>query len=201
VFRYLALAVFVSAIAISGARRRRAHRAVGSIPRSKEPGRLIAGRLLVALPLFGGVLAYLVNPAWVAWASFGLPDWARYIGAAIGVTVVPAVNWILAALGTNVSETVLTREQHRLVTTGPYRILRHPLYSAGIALFVGMGLMAANWFILLWAAVAAAGVRLFIIPAEERELLSKFGDDYVRYRRRTGALVPSLRRSAPRGSR
>lgn len=190
-FRYVALAVFVSTIAISGARRRRVHQAVGSIPRSKEPGRLIAGRLVVALPLFCGVLAYLANPAWMAWASFGLPDWARFIGAALGIATVPAVNWILATLGTNVSETVLTREGHRLVTTGPYRVVRHPLYTAGIALFVSMGLMAANWFVLLWAALALAGIRLFVIPAEERALVSKFGDDYRRYSEGTGALLPS----------
>jgi protein-S-isoprenylcysteine O-methyltransferase Ste14 len=194
VFRYLALAVFVSVIAISALRRRRVHKAVGSIPRSKEPARLIAGRLVVSLPLFGGVLAYLANPAWMAWAFFGLPDWARFLGAALGLATVPAVNWVLANLGTNVSETVLTREGHRLVTTGPYRVVRHPLYTAGIALFVSMGLMAANWFILLWAAVALAGICLFVIPTEEQALESKFGDDYRRYREGTGALLPSWRR-------
>ena len=45
-------------------------------------------------------------------------------------------------------ETVLTKADHVLVTTGPYRWMRHPLYAMGGALFVAVGLMSASWFIL-----------------------------------------------------
>lgn len=151
---------------------------------------MIAGRLVVALPLFGGALAYLANPSWMAWASLSVPAALRWIGLALGVLTVPAVYWVLTTLGANVSETVLTKHQHQLVTTGPYRWVRHPLYTTGITLFLSLGLMAANWFILLWALVALVGVRLLIIPREEAELLLRFGDDYRRYRDRTGTLLP-----------
>lgn len=192
-FRWTALFVFLAAISISATLRRRARQASGTIPRSQEPPGLIAGRLGVALPLFGGVLAYLLNPAWMAWASFGLPPWIRWAGAALGLAAIPSVYWVLSNLAENVSETVLTKRQHRLVTTGPYRWVRHPLYTVGIALFVSIGLMAANWFILLWAAVALIAIRVVVVPREEAHLVQTFGDDYRRYRRRTGAMWPPLR--------
>lgn len=191
-FRWFALVVFLTTLGISAGRRWQARRAEGVIRRGEEPPGLIAGRVLVALPLFGGVIAYLANPNWMGWASLTLPLWTRWTGVALGLLVVPSIYWILTALGTNVSETVLTKPQHRLVTTGPYRWVRHPLYTVGIALFLAIALMAANWFILLWAVVAVIAVRLVVIPREEAQLVAKFGDDYRRYRTGTGSLLPSL---------
>lgn len=190
-FRWFALVVFLATLGISAGRRWQARRVGGAIRRGEEPRGLIAGRLLVALPLFGGVVAYLANPDWMGWASLSLPLWVRWTGVALGLSVVPSIYWVLTALGTNVTETVLTKPQHRLVTTGPYRWVRHPLYTLGIALFLAIALMAANWFILLWAVVASIAVRLVVIPREEAQLVARFGDDYRRYRSGTGSLLPS----------
>ena len=191
-FRWFALAVFLGSLGISAWRRWQARRATGAIARSQEPPLLIVGRLLVALPLYGGVVGYLANPGWMAWASLSVPSSVRWIGVALGLLTVPAVYWVLTTLGANVSETVLTKQRHQLVTTGPYRWVRHPLYSAGIALFLSIGLMAANWFILLWAVIALAAMRLVIIPREEAQLVLTFGDEYRRYRDGTGSLLPLL---------
>ena len=105
----------------------------------------------------------------------------------------PSVYWVLTTLGSNVSETVLTKERHELVTSGPYRWVRHPLYTTGIALFLGIGLMAANAFLLLWSFVALAGVLLVVIPREETALVERFGEEYRSYRARTGALLPAVK--------
>ena len=191
-FRWFALTVFVMTLSISATRRRQARVAGGAIRRREESGALILGRLAVALPLFGGVLVYLANPPWMAWASVNLPLWTRWTGVVLGVLAVPSVHWVLTSLGTNVSETVLTKQDHRLVTVGPYRWMRHPLYTVGITLFVGIGLMAANWFILLWAVIALVAMRLVVIPREEAHLEAAFGEEYRRYRSATGSLLPSL---------
>jgi len=156
---------------------------------------MILGRAVVALPLFAGVFAYLLNPEWMAWASFASPTWLRWAGVAAGLWLVPAAFWVFSSLGRQVSETVLTKEHHQLVTSGPYRWIRHPLYATGLALFVSVGLMAANWFILLFAVVAILGIRFAIVPIEERQLLAKFGERYRVYMNRSGALVPRLRGS------
>ena len=193
-FRWLALVVFVGAVVVSGLHRRRAHARTGSIPRSREDPALIAGRLLVALPLFGGTLAYALNPRWMAWSSFEAPEWVRWLGVALGLCVVPAVHWVLGALGSNVSETVLVKERHELVTNaGPYRWVRHPLYTTGITLFIAIGLLAANWFILSLAVFAMVLIRTVVVPREERELIARFGAGYQGYRKRTGAMVPRFR--------
>jgi protein-S-isoprenylcysteine O-methyltransferase Ste14 len=192
--RWLALAVLAGAIAVSGFHRRRARLRSGTIPRSREAPSLIAGRLLVALPLFGGSVAYIMNPGWMAWSSFDAPEGLRWAGAALGAGVVPAVHWVLTALGSNVSETVLTKDRHELVTgAGPYRWIRHPLYTTGIALFVAIGLMAANWLILGMAAIALIAIRTVVVPREERALIARFGAGYEEYRRRTGAMMPRVR--------
>jgi protein-S-isoprenylcysteine O-methyltransferase Ste14 len=194
VYRWLCLAVLVAAITVSGIHRRRAHARTGAIPRSREDPSLIAGRLLVALPLFGGSLAYVINPRWMAWSAFDAPEWLRWLGVGLGICVVPSVHWVLSALGSNVSETVLTKDRHELVSSaGPYRWIRHPLYTTGIALFVALGLMAASWFILALAFVALVAIRAVVVPREERELVAKFGPRYEEYRRRTGAMTPRFR--------
>jgi protein-S-isoprenylcysteine O-methyltransferase Ste14 len=193
-FRWFALVVLVSAVSVSGFHRRRARSRSGTIPRSRENASLIAGRLLVALPLFGGALAYLINPRWMAWGSFDAPDWLRWTGVGLGLCAVPAVHWVLSSLGSNVSETVLTKDSHELVSsTGPYRWIRHPLYATGITLFLALGLMMASWFILAMALVALVLIRTVVVPREERELVARFGSGYEEYRKRTGAMIPRFR--------
>ncbi len=196
-FRVFALIALAGAISVSGYHRRRARRSSGTIPRGREPGALKAGRAFVALPLFGSVLLYLSAPDSMAWATFGAPGWLRWLGVAAGLAAVGAVHWVLSNLGANVSETVLTKERHLLVTSGPYRWVRHPLYTVGIGLFVALGLMAANWFILLWATLALVAVHLAVIPREERALTEKFGESYLRYMTTTGRMLPRLASSPP----
>jgi len=135
-------------------------------------------------------LAYVAHPPAMAWASFDAPGWLRWAGVGLGGVVIASVHWVLGNLGRNVSETVLTKESHELVTSGPYRWIRHPLYTTGIALFVALGLIAANWFILLWAAAALVAIRLAVIPREERELRARFGRAYDDLVSRTGAMWP-----------
>jgi protein-S-isoprenylcysteine O-methyltransferase Ste14 len=191
-FRWLALTVFVAALSVSAWQRSRAHREKAAIPRRSESSGLIVGRLAVALPLFGGVAAYLASPRLMAWAAVDLPIWLRWFGVLVGVVTVPTVYWVLYTLGSNVSETVLTKERHDLVTSGPYRWVRHPLYLTGLALFLSVGLMAANGFLLLWTVIALLGIRLVVVPREEAALVLKFGDEYRRYQARTGLLLPSF---------
>src|SRR5262245_29944584 len=100
-FRWLTLAIFLAAIGTSTVHRARARRATGTIPRSRESGSLRAARALVALPLFGGILVYFVNPRWMAWASLPLPDWVRWLRVGVGVLVVPFIHRLLSALGSN----------------------------------------------------------------------------------------------------
>ena len=151
-------------------------------------------RAVFALPLFAAVVAYLINPAWMSWAALALPDWLRWLGAVIALLCVPSASWLFSNLGKNVSETVLTKSDHSLVTTGPYRWVRHPLYATGGALLLAVGLMAANWFILALASVVVVVIRWLVVPREEEALIAKFGDDYRHYIQGTGGMLPRLLR-------
>ena len=100
---------------------------------------------------------------------------------------------MLRSIGSNISETVLTKERHQLVTAGPYRWVRHSLYSVGSTAFAALSLIAANAFMGLFVALAVAAVVAAVIPREEANLERVFGAEYRAYRRRTGRLVPRIR--------
>jgi protein-S-isoprenylcysteine O-methyltransferase Ste14 len=106
--------------------------------------------------------------------------------------MVPVVYWVLTSLGRNISETYLTKGEHVLVSHGPYRWVRHPLYSAATLAFLGLGLLAANAVMLVMALVMIVAIALLVIPREEAELTGKFGPAYVEYMGRTGRLLPRL---------
>jgi protein-S-isoprenylcysteine O-methyltransferase Ste14 len=191
-FQIAFIAIFVSALSISGYFRRKARESGGAIPRAAEGSATVLLRLLFAAPLYLSILAYMVNPAWMAWASLALPVWLRGTAAVVGAGTIPLLIWVLKSLGRNVSETFLTKESHALVTHGPYRWVRHPLYSAASLAFFSLGVVAANAFIMGMAVVAITALALIVIPREEANLTRKFGDEYRAYRSRTGMLIPRL---------
>ena len=99
--------------------------------------------------------------------------------------------WSVRALGRLLVPGVGVFQDHALVTSGPYRWVRHPLYSSAFALWLGAALGTLNWLLLLlWPLVAAGVVRH--LPAEEEMLRAKFGTAYDEYAARTGQLIPGL---------
>jgi len=141
------------------------------------------------LACFIGAIAYLVNPASMAWSAMPLPEWLRWAGVCLGAAAAALLVWTFRTLGKNLTDTVVTRKEHTLVKSGPYHWVRHPFYDA-VALFIlSMALMAANWFLLLTGATALI---LIVIRTrrEEDNLVARFGDAYRDYMRRTGRFLP-----------
>ncbi len=191
-FRLLFIAIFVLSFSISAYHRHRARKQSGKIPRQAEGKLFIALRLLLAVPLYLAMFAYMINPQWVAWSALALPRWLRWLGAGLGFAMIPLLYWLFRSLGKNVSETVLTKESHELVTHGPYCWIRHPLYTvASIGIFA-LGLLAANWFMLLMILLI-----MLMLPAlvakEETQLIEKFGNAYREYMQRTGRFLPRFK--------
>lgn len=152
--------------------------------------------IMITLRLVGiagglGLIAYLINPAWMAWAAVPLPVWLRWTGVGLALLGGLLLVWMFRTLGPNLTDTVVTRKQHALVTTGPYRWVRHPLYlSVALATF-GNSLVATNWFLF----VAGCLVFLLLVTRtgkEEENLIARFGDDYRNYMQRTGRFFPRL---------
>jgi protein-S-isoprenylcysteine O-methyltransferase Ste14 len=193
-FRWLVVTIFAATFALSAYFRRKARRSGEVVNRLREGRLMLIMRLLCAAPLYLAFLAYMANPRWMSWSSVPLPAWLRWLAAAVGLAMLPALYWVVSTLGKNISETVLTKDDHQLVTAGPYRWVRHPLYAVATISFLALGIVAANWFIVAMAVIIIIGMAAFVIPREEAHLLSKFGDRYRAYMERTGALAPRLKR-------
>src|SRR5688572_12043966 len=127
-FRSTAAALMVAAASISGYHRHRAERAGGDeISPIEEEGLPTAVALRTSgLALMLSVMAYVLNPRWMRWSSLEFPSWLRWSGAGLGAASLPLANWVFHTLGKNITPTVETREEHELVTGGPYRWVRHP---------------------------------------------------------------------------
>jgi protein-S-isoprenylcysteine O-methyltransferase Ste14 len=83
-------------------------------------------------------------------------------------------------------------DQHKLITNGIYRYLRHPAYAGTLLSFLGLGLAFANWISLVIVVLLVPLVFLRRIQVEERVLRDQFGVDYDRYCASTWRLVPFL---------
>jgi protein-S-isoprenylcysteine O-methyltransferase Ste14 len=136
-------------------------------------------------------LAWMINPTWMAWASAPLPIWSRWLGVAALLTGSALLVWTFRTLGGNLTDTVVTRKKHTLVVHGPYRWIRHPLYSSAALLVVAISLIAANWFFLA-AGVALLSILIVRTRTEEQNLVARFGDSYRRYIDRTGRFLPRM---------
>jgi protein-S-isoprenylcysteine O-methyltransferase Ste14 len=98
--------------------------------------------------------------------------------------------WARAHLGRNWSSKVVVKIDHSLVCDGPYRRVRHPIYSGMLLALFGTALAIGEWRGFLALAFAAAGV-LFRVHAEEARMSETFAE-YAQYRRRTAALIPGI---------
>ena len=192
-FRAAAVIVFLVGAAISTYHRRKADRETGETisPRAEGPSIMIALRVF-GLCLWLAIFAYLVDPRWMAWSQVELPAWLRWSGLGLGIVADLLAYWVFSNLGTNVTPSVQTRTAHQLVTSGPYRWVRHPLYLMGLIAYTGFALLAANWFMALLSA-AVFVVLVLRLPQEEARLLDRFGDQYREYMQRTGRFLPRLR--------
>jgi len=191
--RVLYLLLFIGALLISGTYRKRARQASGTIARSSEGAGGLLGRAVMGFSTLAVILLHALAPQWMAWASLPLPDWARWVGVALGWAVLPFMIWVFRSIGANISETVLTKSDHHLVMAGPYQWIRHPLYLAGLTLIASLALIAGSWLLGLLCLIGIVIFRCVVIPAEERNLVDKFGPAYEAYSQRTGALLPRLR--------
>lgn len=190
-YRLALLAVFGLSIAVTGYHRIQAARSRERISRRGEGAALFLAIRGSGVLLMLATLAYLLEPAWMEWSSWPLPDWLRWCGVLVAVPTIWFLYWTLSTLGGNLTDTVFTRANHTLVTSGPYRWVRHPFYVALLLLVSAAFLLTANWLI------GALGLAVFLLlavrtPIEEQKLTERFGDEYRRYMARTGRFVPRL---------
>ena len=166
--------------------------------RSRQISRKREERLRIALiascNVLGwiGGLVYLIAPQRMRWATLPLPRWSRWVGVGLGAVAGPLLLWTHHSLGKNWSATVEIREEQTLVTSGPYRRVRHPMYTAFIVSGLATLLVSANWVIgggWLGQGIVAASRA----GDEEAIMIEEFGDQYRAYMQRTGRFMPPMK--------
>jgi len=144
--------------------------------------------------LWGGYLVVFVQGrAGSAWnRPFIAPAWAHpacVAGTAIALAGLAYTIWARATLGRYWSRIVAVKQDHKLITHGPYRNVRHPLYLGLLAATLGTGLVFGLWRALFGIAILWTG---FIYRAyrEDSLMAQQFGAEFAAYRARSGRLLP-----------
>jgi len=115
--------------------------------------------------------------------------WPFWIGAVLTLAGLLVTVWARVHLGRNWSGTITVKHDHELITSGPYRFVRHPIYSGLLLAFIGSALARAEWRGVL-AVVLAFWALWRKLRIEEQWMREQFGLAYEAYARRVAALVP-----------
>ncbi len=189
IFRSIFISVLIANMSIAMYHRLQAAKSGEKISRVEEGKVILFLRVVGGLTLWLSILAYAIFPRSMEWSTLSVVTLLRWIAVGFAVLSVPMLYWVLRNLGRNLTDTVVLRKNHTLVTTGPYRWIRHPFYTVVFGSLFFLSLLAANWFIGLMT------ILMFIIivirtDKEEEMLIKRFGDDYRRYMQRAGRFLP-----------
>ncbi len=126
-------------------------------------------------------------------AAFAGPAWLWVVvGCGVGCLGFCLRWWAIRVLGKQFTRNLQVAAEHQLVTSGPYRFLRHPSYTAAVLMFIGVGVGLGNALSLAACAVLPAVGYIQRIPREEAMLRRELGNTYVEYASRTSRLVPGV---------
>jgi protein-S-isoprenylcysteine O-methyltransferase Ste14 len=144
---------------------------------------------LFALAFF---LLLLYLTTLIDFASLPLPGWLRWGGAVATALGIFLFGWSHQALGQNWTAVLALAKEHALVQDGPYKYVRHPMYSAFFIFGIGLALLSANVLIAVIYLGPLSVMYATRVLAEEKMMAECFGEPYREYVGRTGRLWPRL---------
>jgi protein-S-isoprenylcysteine O-methyltransferase Ste14 len=155
----------------------------------------VSSRLSYTVLTFAG--AYLMfgerlPQNWLRIPLFPPAEWNQALAIVISAAGIAFATWARLYLGSNWSGTVTVKVDHKLVRSGPYRWVRHPIYSGMILGLLGTALARGEVRGLVSVVLVYLGFKIKS-KIEERAMTSTFGAQYDEYSRSTGAIVPKLR--------
>ena len=157
---------------------------------------LLRLRQIFGIPFYLGVLAWTFAPRFMEWSVLPLPLWARWAGLGLGLIAILLNGWshktLSQKLGEEFDPALRLLKVPALVTAGPYARMRHPIYLAFLLMQIAVLLLTSNWFIGFCGIAIILSVIAIRVPEEEKMLIEQFGDEYRKYMRHTGSLLPKL---------
>lgn len=143
-------------------------------------------------PIALGVLLLRGDPRFATWLGqrfVPATDVWPWVGAAVTVAGAAVAVWARFYLGSNWSPTVTVKEKHELIRSGPYRVVRHPIYTGLLLAILGTAIYVGEWRGLFALGLALAAWKIKSLR-EEQFMQSEFGEEYEQYRREVKGLVP-----------
>jgi protein-S-isoprenylcysteine O-methyltransferase Ste14 len=122
------------------------------------------------------------------WPQTFVSFWLGVVVMALGLAF---AIWARATIGRNWSGTVTMKESHELVQTGPYALMRHPIYTGILLMVLGTAIAIGQWRALLAVLLVLISFRIKL-QLEEKYMVELFGPAYVAYRQRVAMLIPGL---------
>jgi protein-S-isoprenylcysteine O-methyltransferase Ste14 len=188
---YAKAVVIAASLALIAIRAPHGHRSRRVKVEKSFSGRLEFYMLMLAWVGFFIPIIWICAP--VFWFAEYRLHWTPFTA---GVIVYIFSLWLFyrshADLGRQWSITLEVREEHRLITQGVYRRIRHPMYTAIHLWGVGQALVIPNWLVGPSYFVMFLILYVFRVRAEERMMIERFGDEYAQYMQRTTRLVPGV---------
>jgi protein-S-isoprenylcysteine O-methyltransferase Ste14 len=152
------------------------------------------GRQAVASALLVGGFALLLSPRVRSIGPLGVPitpepPWLGGLGLAVDLAGIALAIWARLTLGSNWSGLITVKADHELIRTGPYALVRHPIYTGLLAASVGTALTIGRVAAYLGAASCLVAI-LMRVHGEDALMAEQFPASHSAYRDRTKALIP-----------
>lgn len=159
-----------------------------------KEGRIsLVGGALAALTTFVFGFEFILSPGTFAFAySIPYPSWLRWLGVVTLAGGITLLGLSHHHLGRSFHSLVVSKVDRRFVDTGPYRWIRHPIYTAYLVNYVSGGLVAGNLVLTFVPVIFFGMLVLMRMEKEEALLIDEFGEDYLEYMERTGRLLPKV---------
>lgn len=126
------------------------------------------------------------------WADIALPNYARIAGVAIAIFSLWLFYEVHRILGRNWSPVLQIRKGHTITRKGPYKRIRHPMYTQIWIWVFAQLFITSNWFV-GFAGIFSWSVLYFIrVSKEEKMMEEEFGDEYLEYKKQTGRIFPKF---------
>lgn len=162
--------------------------------KTKIRKRVVIEKILVTLNFFGMMFLplYVVFSLKLDYATMHLSSFIRWIALCVYALNLGLFAWCHISLGKNWSNTLEIKKDQKLIKEGPYRKIRHPMYTHFWLLIISQGLLLNNWIVLVYGVFAWGLLYLLRVPKEEEMMIEEFGEEYRKYMEETGKLLPKF---------